>query len=407
MVHLKTIFDTRRQKSDGTYPIAFRITNVKKVFYIPSGISVEKEYWLEGSRTVRRTHPNAPVINVILNDSYFKIQKAIYDLEANKSFSFELLKAKLSPEKHVQSVKSFTQYTVELIADLRKQKKNGNATVYQTSLNRLTKHVGKDEIYFKDITYGLLISFNNELLGEGVKINSISNYFRALRAIYNKGIKDKLADRFNSPFYDFSIKSEGTRKRAISKSSIINLRKKELTKGSPEWHSLNYFLLSFYLIGISFTDLAYLKPENIEDERLIFKRRKTHKWYNMKLFLEATEIMFYYCKPGQTYILPVLPNDIEEDNQLCKKLIYQWIKTTNKYLKRLGRDIGVEIPLTTYVSRHAFATIAKKMGYSNELIAEALGHSYGNRITSIYLDDFDKDVIDEMHQKVICNAYNL
>jgi integrase/recombinase XerD len=32
---------------------------------------------------------------------------------------------------------------------------------------------------------------------------------------------------------------------------------------------------SFYLTGISFTDMAYLKPENIIDGRLFYKRRKT------------------------------------------------------------------------------------------------------------------------------------
>lgn len=45
--------------------------------------------------------------------------------------------------------------------------------------------------------------------------------------------------------------------------------------------------------------------------------------------------------------------------------------------------------LTTYVSRHTWATTAKRLGYSNELIAEALGHEYGNKITNIYLDSFD------------------
>jgi hypothetical protein len=41
------------------------------------------------------------------------------------------------------------------------------------------------------------------------------------------------------------------------------------------------------------------------------------------------------------------------------------------------------------------------MGYSNELIAEALGHEYGNKITNIYLDTFEEEVLDAMHQHVI------
>jgi integrase/recombinase XerD len=38
-----------------------------------------------------------------------------------------------------------------------------------------------------------------------------------------------------------------------------------------------------------------------------------------------------------------------------------------------------------------------------ELIAEALGHEYGNKITNTYLDSFDQEVVDEMHKRVIAN----
>ena len=38
-----------------------------------------------------------------------------------------------------------------------------------------------------------------------------------------------------------------------------------------------------------------------------------------------------------------------------------------------------------------------------ELIAEALDHEYGNKITNIYLDSFDQAVVDDMHNRVIAN----
>lgn len=57
--------------------------------------------------------------------------------------------------------------------------------------------------------------------------------------------------------------------------------------------------------------------------------------------------------------------------------------------------------ITTYVARHTWATLAKRMGYSNELIAEALGHEYGNRTTAIYLDDFEQEIIDDLNAKIV------
>jgi integrase len=96
-----------------------------------------------------------------------------------------------------------------------------------------------------------------------------------------------------------------------------------------------------------------------------------------------------------------LSNDAIEDGLKTKKVIRQCIKTTNKYLKRLAVEVELGSPVTTYTSRHSFGTIAKRLGYLNELIAEALGHEYGNKITNIYLDTFDTDVLDAMHFEVI------
>jgi integrase len=178
-----------------------------------------------------------------------------------------------------------------------------------------------------------------------------------------------------------------------------------LESNSTTCRSLNYFLLSFYLRGISFTDLAYLTINNIIDDRVVYKRRKTHKNYSVRLFSEAELLFYQHDRKGNKYLLPILPNDVVEDSLEAKKIIKQFIKTTNKYLKRLSIEVGISSPVTTYTSRHSFGTIAKRLGYSNELIAEALGHDYGNKITNIYLDAFDTDVLDAMHERVI--SFNL
>jgi integrase len=59
--------------------------------------------------------------------------------------------------------------------------------------------------------------------------------------------------------------------------------------------------------------------------------------------------------------------------------------------------------ITTYVFRYTYANIAKQLGYSKDLIAEALGHEYGNKITGIYLEHFDQSIIDEMNL-CVCNS---
>ena len=80
--------------------------------------------------------------------------------------------------------------------------------------------------------------------------------------------------------------------------------------------------------------------------------------------------------------------------------VHRALKSCNHQLKKLGRLCKLPIKLTTYVARYSWANVAKSMGYSKDLIAEALGHEYGNRITGIYLDNYGSEVIDEANEKV-------
>ncbi len=405
MANAKVVLDTRRAKSDGSFNVVIRVTHFKKVYTINSGVSVMKKHWNEGNSEVAKAHPNFRLLNLKISKNFFLIQKAILKLEDD--FSIEDLRNLIDGKSNEKEVATFKSFADELIFQMMETSKTGNALVYQTAVNKLIAYCGKD-VVFTEINFKLLDEFKHHLLVSGLKQNSISNYFRTIRAIYNKAIKLKVVDRSCYPFYDISIRSEKTVKRAILGDDIRSLEqvlsKLESVPSERQTvirESLNYFLLSYYLIGISFTDMAYLKPENIIDGRVVYKRRKTHKHYNIKLFPKAEIILSKVASFDSKYLLSILPKDTPEDSMEAKKVIKQWIKTTNKYLKRLSEEVEIKGVVTTYVARHTFATTAKRLGYSNELIAEALGHDFGNKITNIYLDSFDKEVVDLMHQKVI------
>ena len=72
----------------------------------------------------------------------------------------------------------------------------------------------------------------------------------------------------------------------------------------------------------------------------------------------------------------------------------------NKSLKKIGIKCGIEIPLTSYVARHTYATLAKYKGIPTAIISEALGHS-SEETTQIYLDSFENEVLDKYHQLII------
>ena len=401
MVHLQIVLDTRRAKADGSYSIAYRITYLRKTYTINSGSTIDCDHWDNSKRTVRKSHPNAQTINTAISKRFYEIQRAILKSQADQEFTYELFKLHLDGTAPLNSSVTFYQFAHQIIKELIETNRAGNALVYTTAVSRLVKFAGSKNLTFKQIDYLFLESFKNKLLTEEIKINSIGNYLRSIRAIYNKAIKAKIIERAYYPFHEISIKTEKTAKRAITQDELLSLYTTPLVEDSAEWHARNYFFLSFSLIGLSFTDLAYLKALNIKKNRITFRRRKTKKLYDIKLTPFAKRIFDFYKGKSDTYLIPIITPNVQEDGLIAKNLTREWIKATNTCLKRIASCCDIESNVTTYVARHTWATTARRMGYSIEIIAEALGHENGNKITNTYLESFDQNVIDEVNEKIL------
>jgi integrase/recombinase XerD len=404
MVYFKVLLNDKRPKADNIYPIEVRVTFNRKNTSFSTGHRISKDFWDDGLQKVKHTNPNSQSLNKFIAEQYSNIQKVALELVHQNNFTFEELKLRLKGKSSaakpiVQS--SFVDFSNGLIKAMIEAKETGNAIIYQTATNRLMAFANNPRLRFVDITYTFLEGFRRQLVQQELKPNSISNYFRTLRAIYNKAIKAKAVDKSHYPFLDIQVKTERTAKRAISVDDLLKIARCELKPKSRHWHARNYFLLSFALTGASFTDLAYLAPANIKKGRLVYKRRKTGKELSIKLHPFTEKLLAQYEGMNVKYLLPVLPSGVVEDSMLAKRAIAQWIKTTNKWLSRIACDCNIEDEITTYVARHTWATTAKRLGYSIELIAEAMGHEHGNKITNIYLDSFDQELIDEMCRKVI------
>ena len=66
----------------------------------------------------------------------------------------------------------------------------------------------------------------------------------------------------------------------------------------------------------------------------------------------------------------------------------------------LAEKCEIDENLTSYVSRHSFASRAKNMGIDVASISELMGHQ-DLQTTQIYLDSLPSDLLDEIHEKII------
>ena len=71
----------------------------------------------------------------------------------------------------------------------------------------------------------------------------------------------------------------------------------------------------------------------------------------------------------------------------------------NHNCKIIGLLCEIKQPLTTYVIRHSWATIGKRMGVPTNVLQEALGHE-DSSTTETYLDYFEDKVVDDANSRI-------
>ncbi len=229
---------------------------------------------------------------------------------------------------------------------------------------------------------------------------------RALRAIYNKAIKDEIVDQESYPFgrNKYNIPSGPSKKRSLRKEDILTIEKHSTSENSSLWHTRNMFLFSFYTRGMNWVDMAHLKLANIQNGRIEYIRTKTKrkfaKVFSIRVNEKIKNILDFYCqgKSQEDYIFPIIHRD--QNTELIRKDIKYGLKRFNKDLKVIGDRCNIKTSLTSYVARHSWATIAKKSGIDIGIISDALGHQ-DTIVTREYLESFGSEEIDEANEIII------
>lgn len=159
------------------------------------------------------------------------------------------------------------------------------------------------------------------------------------------------------------------------------------------------FAFSYLMGGINFTDMAFLTDKNVEGGRLVYVRQKTKKLIMLPLQEKAVEIMNRYRSSQRKFIFPIL-DERERTLRQIRNRIYDVLDNVNGYLKEIGKELGVELKISSYVARHSYATVLKRSGVSTSVISESLGHS-SERVTQIYLDSFENKQLNDAMKNLL------
>ncbi len=398
---VKIIIDTRSKKKDKTHPLKLRIVHNRSSKHISLGYCILEKDWDEKGQKVKsscKQIENVNRFNALLNKEKQKALDVITRLQSEgrlETLSFEEIKKMIVGKETELMTLAFGE---EMIAQLHEGQKHGNARVYDTMVRSIRTYAKGKDFPMRQITYSWLKKYEAWYLSKGNSLNGLSVSLRTLRALFNQAIKQKKISAEYYPFKDYTIQNEKTRKRAISKTDVDKIKEFVATTKRQE-RTKDYFLMSFYLMGASFVDLAFLKVKNIIGGRLEYKRKKTGQLHSITISPALQELLNKYMdgKAKEDFILNVIKSD-EPKEQLVN--VRDELRRYNKTLKIIGKACGIEAEITSYVSRHSYATIAKRKGVPIAVISEAMGHT-SEEVTQIYLDSFDNEVLDNYHNMII------
>lgn len=264
---------------------------------------------------------------------------------------------------------------------------------YISALHSFIKFNNDEDIMLYEITAEVMENYERCLKNRNLTMNSISFYMRTLRTVFNKAVKSHLVESI-TPFQSVYTGIARTVKRAIDIDAIKRIKELDLNLYPHLAYARDIFLLSLSLRGMSFIDMAYLTDNNLRNGHLTYYRRKTGGRLDIRWEQQMQAIIDKYPKDS-FYLLPILTHDAD-DRQTYKKLS----KRINRHLKQIGEMVQLQIPLTMYVARHSWASIAKQKQIPISVISDALGHE-SEKTTLIYLSTLDASAVDNANSEIL------
>jgi integrase/recombinase XerD len=397
---LKAVLKTwAKPNADDEYSVFFRVTKNRKTNYVSLGIKCKEEYWNKEKGRANEKHPNQAALNIIITTKKLEYEKlGLNSINDENDLQASEMKQGIENEFTNDTFLTFVQSKIE---QFKAGGKIGNAGIYKDLKNSMSEFKGLKkivELKFGGINYTFLLDYETHLLKNGHAKSGISIKMRTLRALYNDAIKQSIISSSKYPFKQYSIssrlKSEANR-RAIPREQIYALKEIEFDHKTTIFQSQQYFLFSYYSFGMSFVDMANLKWENIQGNKITYVRQKTGGRINVPISPNLLNILnLWMPKTGKelhNYVLPILDRTKHITPTQKDDRVNKIIKRVNKELKIIGAIAGIETPLTTYVARHSMAMALKSAGQPTSVISEVMGHQT-QLTTNHYLKSLDDSI---------------
>lgn len=386
------------QSAEGT--LYFQVTHKRKVKWLSTGLYVFPHEWDANTATV--LVPAAGKRNAVLTLVQSKVELALRQwklvlnsMELNHNdFTVEELCDAFNRNPLPKTVFMFLQ---EQVVNKELMMRHGTARTYSNAYRRFKAFRNDVDLTFDQLTPGMIEHFEAWFIHRRLKQNGIRCYLRTLNTMFSKALEEGLL-RNRNLFSRVHLSYVPTAKRAIGEKEMRIIAKLQLREGSTLALARDIFVFSYYMRGMSFVDIAYLRKTDLRNGMWTYSRMKTNQSLTVEWEEAQQRIIDRYTSKTKDsrYLFPVIKQEDGTEYEQCQRMQLN----INRALKKIGERIGLKIPLTTYVARHTWASVARNVNVPVSVISVGMGHR-SIKTTEVYLDSVDISRVNEANRMLI------
>ena len=394
-VTVNTLYDVRRVKRDGSYPVYIRVCCRHDKLYLPTGISLTPDDYAK-ALIVKTGSTKICKAKAQVGQVFKKVNDAVDALIAENNFTFDNLKNILAgPQKSQDKTVTLLEYWKEFgdsknTEKTREQYLNALKSFYRFLGCKVTCHIKRRtkertlEVKGKNnkvtpsyVNENVIKLWDASMEKAGLSTSTRSIYLRALRAVMNSLGQNNVISKTPK----FTIK-QGTRRKEdfIPVSDIVRIRdyKKAAGKKAADW-----WIILYLCNGSNLKDLATLEWGddyfyNKDNKELTYIRGKIADRAQVIVHIPIIEPLQkmldkYGSKPemGKRVFPQILLGAKTEAD--IESRIHDFNRQIRKGMQGVCEELGIR-PVTASTARNSYITTLTWHGIQDAFIDSMVGH---------------------------------
>lgn len=422
MATFKAEIYAHHKKKDGTYNIKIRVTHNRQKRYLETPYHITKNDITQKTFKIKNQYYIDKTDQIIKEYRRKCDEIGVFIKSMNIDQVIDLI---TKDSKQTKFDLDIISYGRDIVKQLEKSGRKGNALTYRNAINNLVKFTERENVSIHEITSRFVqnwiawIQAQPARPGRKKGDRAQSLYPGTLRAIHNRAKEEYNNEDLgiiNIPLSPFKKipKISVAHKRALDVDQLKKLMSLDYTlvlqPGNNRFNlAKDVFLLSFGLIGMNAVDLY--NCDRYENGRITYQRTKTKNRRNDKALIsikvepEVKPLFDKYRDPTGKRVFCFYKMYSSVDSfTLAINGFDRTDEKGNRHvvgLKKIGDLLGVK-SLQFYAARHSWATIANNdAGVDKFTVHTALNHaSEQMKVTDMYIKK-SWDPIDRANKKVL------